>query len=126
MRNDVAPIIERLVVIFLELFAARLHLDEDAVRPKEVGEFLAAFRSCRRSFDQFQLRRARLLRDAELESRACFDNALVPKCAKETIEKSLSLAFLITLERLGEADKLGQVRFQVIQGHMRYLLKASV
>ena len=41
VRDDVRPVIEELVVVTMQLFATRFHLDEDALRPHEIGEVLA-------------------------------------------------------------------------------------
>jgi hypothetical protein len=97
LRNNVRPLIESLVVMFLQILAARFHLYEHAIWPKKIGKFLSAFRSSGSavSFDQFELRRAGLFRNAKFERRACFNCAIVPKRSEETIDETLPLAFLI-------------------------------
>src|SRR5207244_11714658 len=48
LRNDMGPVIERLVVVLLQIFAARLHFDQHAIWPEKIGELLSTFwpRAC--------------------------------------------------------------------------------
>ena len=39
VRDEVEPVIEGLLVVFGEFFAARFHFDQHAARPDEIGEF---------------------------------------------------------------------------------------
>ena len=87
MRDDVTPVIERLVVMLLENFAARFHLDEHAVGPKKIGELFSSFWFGAVAFDQFELRRAGFLRDAKLKRRPSFDRTSVAEGAEEMIQK---------------------------------------
>ena len=112
LRDDVAPVVEGLIVVFLQVRAARFHLDEDAVGPEEVREFLAAFRagagSAVPSDDELELWRAGFLGDAKLEGGAGFDRASVAEGAEEMIEEGLGFALLVAFEGTGEGNELGQ------------------
>ena len=110
LRNDVGPVIENLVVMLLEILAARFHLYEDTVRPEKVGEFFAAFRPQSRAIalDQLQLGRARLLGDAKLEGRASLDSSRMTESTKEMVEEGLGFALFVAAERLGEPNELSK------------------
>ena len=109
MRDDVAPVVEELVVVLFELGGARLHLDEDAGGPEEVGEFFTALRvGGVGAGEEFELGTAGLFCDAKLKGRAGLNGALVPERAEELIEKGLRLAFLVAFEFGGEVGEVGE------------------
>ena len=118
VRDDVAPVVEELVVVALEFFAARFHLEKHALGPEEVGEFLAALGPRALALDEFELCGAGLFRDAKLEGRAGFGHALVAERAEEAFEESLGLALLVTADRgVDEGDEFFEGGAQFGGGH---------
>jgi hypothetical protein len=111
----VGPVVENLVVAFLEVFLARLHLDENALGPEKVGEFLAAFGFYRLAGEELELGGAGLLGDAEFVGGAGFDDALVAEGAEEVVEEGLGFAFFVALEVARELDELFE-RFPKLSG----------
>lgn len=96
--DDVSPVVEDLIVMFFEVLAARFHLDEHPLGPKQVSKFFAALRLFRLILDKLQLRRAWLFGDAKFVRRPGFDNAVMAQGTEEVVEKALRLAFFISLE----------------------------
>ena len=117
--DDVGPVIEGLVIVLFEVCAARFHLDEDALGPEAVGEFLPALRFRALAFDEFQLRGAGLFRDAKLQRGTGFLHAAVAERAEEVIEEKLGLALLIALQRTREGGELCKGGLKFSRGHGR-------
>jgi hypothetical protein len=84
VRDDVRPVIEELVVMPLQLLAARFHLDEDSLRPHEIGEVLALGPA--------------LFREARLARGTGLMDAIVAEGAEEMVEEIGGLALLIALQ----------------------------
>ena len=97
-------------------------LDEHALGPQEIREFLPAFRFRRgRTGNEFELRGARLFRNAELQRGASLLHATVAEGAEEVIEEDLRFAFLVALQRTREGGELCGGGLQFSRGHRRRL-----
>lgn len=107
LRDDVAPALNGLVVMLLQLFVAGLHLDEDAAGPEEVGELDAALELGRGgeviAGEEGDLGGAGLFRDAILEGGPGLLSARMAEGLEEAVEEGLSLALFIALQGLDES-----------------------
>jgi hypothetical protein len=65
----------------LQVLAARFHLDQHAIWPEKISEFLSTFCTGRGAVacNQFQLWRAGLLSDTKFKRRSSFNHAFVPE-----------------------------------------------
>jgi hypothetical protein len=115
--DDELPVFERLVVVLLQLCAARFHLDERALGPEQIGEFLAAARPRGFSLEEFEVCGARFFRDAKLESGASLYGIFVAEGAKKLVEEGLPFAFLVALQPAGKGRKLIEGGSQFSRGH---------
>jgi hypothetical protein len=94
---EVKPVVERLLVMLGELDPARLHLDESAARPDEVGEFSVLAREA----------------DAVLEGGSLGQVVgVVAEGSKQVEEKCLGFALLVALQFGGELGELPHTIFE--------------
>ena len=100
--DEIKPVVERLLVVLGELYAAGFHLDEAAAGPDEVGEFSALAREA----------------DAVFEGGAFGQRiGVVPEGGEQMQEKDLGFALFVALELRGELSELLQGFFE--RGHRR-------
>ena len=100
--DEVEPVIEGLLVVLGELDAARLHLDEGAARPDEVGEFGALAGEA----------------DAVFEGGAFRQGVgVVAEGCEQVEEEGLGFALFVALELGGEIGEVPQGLFE--RGHGR-------
>lgn len=83
--NGVDPVVEGLTIVCLELLAAALHPQEQALLPAQISEL-----------HPFALRL-----HAELKGRSGFLVAVVPEGTEEAIAEDLRLSSLVALQRSG-------------------------
>lgn len=86
--RQVHPIVARLQVVFLQLLAAFLHRDQDALGPNEVREL-----------------RGVVPAHAVFQFAASFDDAGVAEGLEKAIKEDLRFAFFVALELGGEGDE---------------------
>jgi hypothetical protein len=97
VRDEVKPVVERLLVMLGELDPARLHFDEGAARPDEVGEFSVLAREA----------------DAVFEGGTLGQGVgVVAEGGKQVEEEGLGFAFLVAFEFGGELGEIPHSFFE--------------